>query len=62
MRGCHAGFCGTSARAEGRLNEGLVFGLGHSIADDQLGLIEGWRVEHVASDSGFLTIYLAFTG
>jgi hypothetical protein len=62
MRGCDAGRCGTSARGKGRANEGFVFGLGHAIVDDQLGLIEGWRVEHVASDSGFLTIYLAFTG
>jgi hypothetical protein len=29
------------------VDEGLVFGLGHSIMDDQLDLIEGWRVEHV---------------
>jgi hypothetical protein len=49
-------------RGEGRVDQRLVFGLCHAIADDQLNLIEGWRTEHALSDSYFLTINMAFDG
>jgi hypothetical protein len=60
--GCDALNGSGSTRGQGGVDEGSVFGLGHAIVDDQLQLIERKRVEHVVSDSLFLTSYLAFTG